>query len=424
MLRRVFAVMFASVLTAPVMGQSAGHDWPQWQGPQRDNRSAETGLAKSWPKRGPKRLWSVNDLGEGTGAPSISEGRVFGLGWVGGDEIVWARSSAGGERLWNVSIGRPVRESDAAQGPRGTPTVDGSHLYALGASGDLVCLRVKDGALVWRKNLVTEFGGVVPRSKDYSGYAESPLVYDDWVIVTPGGTRNTIVALNKLTGKLAWRTPIPESFPGGSRAAFSSIVPGDFTGSMDFVQVLPGGVVGVSERGELAWRWTRPVSDGNHAASALVARNTVFASAGPGRGSGLARIELSPEGGTITGEMYYHKALQNSHGGVVLVDEILYGSAPGMLVCLDFRTGKLRWKDTTPGSGSIIAADGKLYYRSDDGTMYLLRSNPVHFEELGRFVPVAYRPGKLPAPPAISHGKLYLRDHETLSVYDVRGNEP
>src|SRR5205823_3981788 len=124
----------------------------------------------------------------------------------GNDEYVWARDANGGKELWatriaaaNYSIGAQAHAGSAC-----TPTVDGDRLYALGESGDLVCLHVADGKLLWTKNLVHDFGGHVPGW----GYSESPLVDGDKVIATPGGDAATLVALNKQTGDVIWKAQV------------------------------------------------------------------------------------------------------------------------------------------------------------------------------------------------------------------------
>lgn len=399
-----------------------GHDWPQWQGPQRDNRCFEKGLLQSWPAKGPKLFWAVTGIGEGYSAPTVAQGRVFGLSYRGDREVVWALNAANGEELWTKPIAAANRQIEFNQGSRSSVTVDGEYLYALGVSGDLACLRAKDGALIWRCNLVSDYGGVIPKYKDSYGYAESPLVHEDWTVVTPGGVRNTMVALAKSTGKLVWRASVPETaYKGASRASFSSIVAGDFTGAVEFVQFLQGGLVGITERGELSWRWNKPSSDVVNCVTPLISRNTVFATSAYGKGCGLARIELSSRGNTVASEIYFNKNMKNGHGGVVLLEDTLYGgSDPGLLVCLDFRSGKTRWQERTPGLGAIIAADGVLYYRNEDGVMFLIQANPVNYNELGRFTPAHRSQHKAWSHPVIAHGKLYLRDQDALCVYDIR----
>ena len=153
---------------------AAADDWPQWQGPERDGISKETGLLKEWPKDGPPLAWEVKGLGGGYSAPSVAAGRIFGMSYRGGDEVVWALDEKDGKEKWAATIGPACHDigSPGSEGPRCTPTVDGDLVYALGTARRLVCLKTADGKEVWRKNLTKDFGG---QFMAQWGYCESPL---------------------------------------------------------------------------------------------------------------------------------------------------------------------------------------------------------------------------------------------------------
>jgi outer membrane protein assembly factor BamB len=187
-------------------------DWPQWQGPQRDATSKETGLLQAWPKAGPPLTWRINGLGGGYSSPSVAKGRLFGMSSRGADEVVWALNEQDGKEVWVTRLGQALTEG-MPQGKEGagcTPTVDGDLLYVIGLSGDVVCLRVQDGSIVWRKNLQTDFGGVLPTWR----FNESPLIDGDKLICTPGGTEGTLIALNKKNGDVLWKTIVRDTSPG------------------------------------------------------------------------------------------------------------------------------------------------------------------------------------------------------------------
>jgi alcohol dehydrogenase (cytochrome c) len=184
-------------------------DWPQWQGPDRNAVSKETGLLQEWPKEGPPLAWTMKGLGGGYGAPSIAAGRMFGMSNRAEDEVVWARSEKDGKELWVTRLGKALTEG-MPQGKEGagcTPTVDGDRLYVLGLGGDLACLQVADGKILWQSSLVKDFGGEVPAWR----YNESPLIDGDKLICTPGGKEATLVALDKMTGKTIWKSALPAS---------------------------------------------------------------------------------------------------------------------------------------------------------------------------------------------------------------------
>lgn len=198
-------------LTVAAFAQSAfcaQFDWPQWQGPDRNAASKETGLLKEWPKDGPPLVWKMKGLGGGDSTPSIAAGRIYGMSHRGEDEIVWALSEKDGKELWAARIGPAYTTSwhQSKEGPSATPTVDGDRLYVMGLAGNLVCLQAGDGKVLWQRSLMADFGGRMPMWS----YRESPLVDGDKVIGTAGGTETTTVALNKLTGEVIWKNFVPE----------------------------------------------------------------------------------------------------------------------------------------------------------------------------------------------------------------------
>lgn len=199
--------LIGCLLTMAAVPASAD-DWPQWQGPARDARSAETGLLKEWPKDGPALAWRIEGLGGGYGAPAIANGRIFGISKRGEEEVAWALAEDTGSELWAKPIGQAT-EAGMRQGIEGagcTPTVDGDRLYVLGFSGDLACLNTGDGEIVWKRSLTKDFGGHLPVWR----YNESPLLDGDQLICTPGGNEATMIALNKRTGEVIWESVLPE----------------------------------------------------------------------------------------------------------------------------------------------------------------------------------------------------------------------
>jgi outer membrane protein assembly factor BamB len=182
-----------------VMGIGAGArpamaaDWPQWRGPQRDGISSETGLLKEWPKDGPKLAWQNDKVGSGYSTPAIAADRVYLIGNEGKKkEFVEALNAQDGHQVWAQVIGQ-VGQNLGPQypGSRGTPTVDGELVYAIGSNGNLACLEAASGKIVWHKDLRSDFAGM-PGNWAYS---ESPLVDGNVLVCTPGGSEATIVAL-------------------------------------------------------------------------------------------------------------------------------------------------------------------------------------------------------------------------------------
>jgi outer membrane protein assembly factor BamB len=404
---------------AAVVGAAAaprgGGDWPQWRGPDRTGVSRETGLLKSWPAEGPRLLWKAQGLGGGHSTPSIARGRIFGMSYRGDDEYVWALEATAGKPVWstriasaNYSIGPQAHAGSAS-----TPTVDGDRLYTLGESGDLVCLQVADGKLLWQKSLVQEFGGSVPRW----GYSESPLVDGDKVIATPGGSDATLVALNKRTGDVIWKAQVP----GGNEAHYSSVIAADVNGQRQYIQFLGGGVVGIAAKdGKFLWRYENPANRVANISTPIYRDQHVFAASGYGTGGGLARLMAGPDGTTAT-EVYFTKRMQNHHGGVVLVGDHLYGFDGSNLTCLNWKTGEVAWSDRSVGKGAVVAADGHLIARSERGPVALVEATPKGYVEKGRFDQPDRTREAAWAHPVIAGGRLYLRDQDLLLCYDVKG---
>jgi outer membrane protein assembly factor BamB len=400
-------------------------DWPQWQGPARNGVSKERGLLKQWPKDGPTLAWKIKGLGGGDSAPSVAAGRIYGMSNRGNDEVVWALSEADGKTVWVTRLGSVFRQNmpQSKEGPGCTPTVDGERLYVLGLGGDLACLHVQDGEIVWRRSLTRDFGGSVPRWS----YRESPLVDGDKVICTPGGKGTTLAALDKLTGKTIWKSAVP----GDPPAAYASVIAFDFGGQREYAQLTQRALIGVrASDGKFLWRYDQAAShSGINCSTPVYHDGQVFAASAYGTGGGLVRLSSDGNGGTRAREAYFTKQMQNHHGGMILLDGCLYGAnggnEGGFLVCLDFQTGKVMWDQRDGGrrrvpKGSVAFADGRLYYRTEGGTVLLIEPDRQRYIERGRFE----QPDRTDLPawshPVIANGKLYLRDQDELLCYDVK----
>lgn len=440
-------VTVTAMILIVVAGSSLAADWPQWQGPNRDGKSADTGLLKQWPQDGPPLAWRIDKLGGGDGGPAIAAGRIFLMSNRGEEEVVWALSEKDGSEIWVSPLGPafPQRASQGREGPGCTPTVDGERLYVEGLGGTVACLQVTDGKILWRRSLTEEFGGRVPMWS----YRESPLVDGDKVIVTPGGADAILVALNKLTGETIWKAKLPDSpagaseaptrpgggrggpggFGGGGGASYASPIAIDFEGQRQYVQLTARTLIAVAASdGKFLWRYDKPANRmGINCSTALYHDGMVFASSAYGAGGGLVKLSKDADGDTKAEEVYATTEMQNHHGGMILVDGCLYGASGGneggALVCLDFKTGKVLWDQrATAGrraKGSLALADGLLYYRMEDGVVLLIEPNPQQYIERGRFE----QPDRTRLPawshPVIANGRLYVRDQDTLLSYDV-----
>lgn len=421
--RGPFALVGLLVLCCSAWG--AAPDWPQFRGPQRDGKSTETGLMKEWPEGGPKLLWKTNGLGRGYSTVSIVGDKIFTTGdrVQDGEEAqcVMAFSLADQKLLWTTPIGPPHREG----GPRSTPTVDGALLYVIGTDGDLVCAESDSGKIRWRKRFAKDFGG---KMMSVWRFSESPTVDGQKLVCTPGGPQAMMVALDKASGKVIWKCTMPQiGSKGKDGAGYSSIVVAEIVGVRQYVQMVGRGVIGVDAKtGKFLWGYNPVANPVANITSPVVKDDYVFATTSYKTGCALLKIER--DGEKFQANEVYFKDFEhfaNHHGGVILVGDHLYGGDgqnKGTLCCLELLTGKLAYKEPPLGkrSAAVLFADGQLYYRYEDGLVALVDATPDGLKLRGKFqAPVSDGPSW--AHPVIHDGKLYLRAHDTLMCYDVRG---
>jgi outer membrane protein assembly factor BamB len=411
--------LLAALVALPV--PAAEPDWPQFRGPKRDDISPDKGLRKSWPADGPPLAWKAEGVGDGFSSVAVVGDKVLTMGDAGDASFVFARSRKNGSKVWEAKVGKSGG-GGGYPGPRCTPTVDGDRVFALGQYGDLVCLSLADGNELWRAHLVKDFHG----ASGFWGYAESPLVDGDKVIVTPGGPEATMLALNKMTGKPIWKGHTPD----GEAAAYSSVVASTAAGTRQYVTLTTKSVVSFSaDGGKFLWRYG---ATGNRFADNMANvptvvlfedPNWIFAAAGYGRGAGL--VELKSKGGAIEPhEIYWTGKLNNKHGGVVRVGGYLYGDEDdsGHIWCAEAKTGKIVWsrKDRPDGSGSasMTYADGMLYVRYQNGWVSLVSADPKEYREVSTFR-VPNGRSTCWAHPVVIGGRLYVREKDVVWCYDV-----
>jgi outer membrane protein assembly factor BamB len=403
----VFAVAMAAVVAAqaPVVT-----DWPQWRGPDRTGLSKETGLLKQWPASGPPRAWAISNLGAGYGSVAIKGDRIFVQSLIGRQSTVASLNRADGKLVWSKALGSGGN-NDRGPGPRGTPTVDNDRLYVLTENGDLACLRALDGSTLWQRNILKDFGG---SNIDWD-ISESPLVDGNMVIVTPGGRGAGVVALDKMSGATIWT-----SKDLSDAAGYASVVAADVQGVRTLMTLTSQAGVGIrASDGKLMWRYPRVSNSTANIATPIFQENKVFYTSDYGTGGAL--LGLSAQAGEVkAAEIYFTREMKNHHGGVVLVNGYLYGFNSSILTSLEFASGKMMWRDRSVGKGSLTYADGHLYILGEDNVVGLAEATPTGYKEKGRFT-IADRGLPSWAHPVVSGGRLYIRNQETLSAYDIRG---
>ncbi len=384
-------------------------DWPQWRGPNRDGVSAEKGLLQDWPAGGPPLAWKASGAGEGYSSFAASNGRLYTLGARGGTEYVVAFDIATGKRLWEVAHGRRF-SNDRGSGPRATPTIEGSMMYAYGASGDLSAIEIGGAAprVVWAINVLKQFGG----SNITWGLSESPLVLSDRILINAGAPNASIVALKKTDGSVIWKSQ-------GDEAGYSSAVLHEAGGIREAIFFTGERALGVDvNTGKLLWSYGQVANRTANIATPIVKGNRVFLSSGYGTGAAL--LELTPANGGITArEVYFTRQMKNHHASSVVIGEHLYGFDDAILKAMKFDSGQIAWQDRSVGKGSLVFADNRLYLYSENGVAGLAEASPQAYKEHGRF---QLKTGSLPtwSHPIVSGGRLYLRDQDTIYAYDVK----
>jgi len=389
-------------------------DWPQWRGPDRNDHSPDKSILAPWPAGGPKQNWVFKEAGLGYSGFSIVAGRLYTMGALDDGEHVVCVDVATGKKLWSARVDDRVYENNWGNGPRCTPTVAGENIYAVSGNGRLVCLEINGGKVVWSVDFVKDLGGKIQSW----GFTESVLVDGDRVVCTPGGSKGTLAALDRRTGKVLWRSKGVEDV-----AQYSSPLVVTHGGQRQYVQLVTKRLFGVkAETGDLVWQTDFP---GRTAVipTPIHQDGLVYVTAGYNAGSRQFKL-----GGAEPEMTHESNKMVNHHGGVILVDGRLYGhSDRGGWTCQDWKTGEALWQDRSLGKGACTYVAGHLVcIEEQKGTVVLIEASPAGWKEKGRFTlsPQTEKrkpQGKIWVHPVVLDGRLYLRDQELIHCYDVKG---
>ena len=391
-------------------------EWPQFRGPGRDGKSLETGLLKEWPQGGPKQLWSIDFLGEGFSSISVKDGCIYTMGTEDDAEAVFALDFKTGRKIWSSPSNDRIYKERRGNGPRSTPTLDGDYVYTEGSFGNITCFKSATGEKVWRTNLKSDLGGRVP----HWAYSESPLVLGDLLIVTPGGRKGAVAALDKKTGKAKW-----QSKEVTYSAGYSSPMLLELKGKKQIVNLVAGpnprreksGVmISVdASSGKLLWEFDLGVAT-IPCCSPVLYKDVVIASSGYKAGTAAADVSSGKA------ETKWHGEKKGStHGGMIQVGEYLYGFINAM-TCIHIPTGKIKWSTRSIGQSSMVYADGHFYCLDIGGRggskVVLVETTPEGYREKGRFrIPSSGRMSWVH--PVVVGGRLFIRNQNTLTCWDV-----
>lgn len=391
-----------------------------WRGPDRNGVYYESGLLKNWPVGGPELLWETMDAGKGYSSPVIVNDRIYltGMNEEENKEI-FSAYTLDGKKVFQVEYGTPW--NDSYPETRTTPTIEGDKAYLISGSGEIVCLNIKNGDVVWK----VDGGKVFERKTGNWGTAECPLVFDNKVIYTPSGEKTTMVALNAQTGEVVWQTE-----PLGDVGGYVSPLLIMNTGVRKIVGMNAIHVFGVNpETGKIDWTfddWGGTGPWDNITTNTPIYDNAqLFFS--NGYDIGAFKLRLSSDG-TKADLVWRNKDLDTHHGGFVLVDGIIYGSnwinnTSGNWVGVDWQTGETKFENPWTGGkgkGSIIAADGMMIaYDERRGTVGLVRPNPEKFDVVSEFR-ITKGEGPHWAHPVVNNGVLYIRHGNAFMAYKIK----
>ena len=416
-------MVFGMCMQAPlsmVFAEDSLGQWNQWRGPNRDGVSIEKGMLESWPDQGPPVVFSVKGLGKGMASVAIADGKIITMGNKDGNTRVVCLDR-NGDIEWSTPF------TPAKSDPNCSPTVDlASRLvFALSNDGVLVCCKLDGGKVVWQTSFTKDFGGKIESGW---GYSESPLVDGEVLLCSPGATDGMVVALNKKTGEVNWKGKAPQGkLRGNDGAGYSSVIISNAGGVKQYAQLIGHGIVSYdATTGSLLWNYDRVANRTANIPTPIAKDNYIFCSSGYDDG-GTALLEVSKTGGKLEAkEIYYktNKELQNHHGGMIMIGDYVYmghGHNNGFPACVEWKTGKNLWdkaRGAGTGSAAIIVAEGKLYFRYQDGTMALINTTQDKYDLISKFKLPTHNGESWPHP-VIAGGKLFIRDQDELVCFKI-----
>jgi outer membrane protein assembly factor BamB len=386
-------------------------DWPQWRGPNRDAVSNETAWTHQWAEAGPTVAWKA-DVGTGYSAVSIAAGKLFTMGNVDKNDVVWCLEAATGKVVWKHSypcLPDETKGHEAYPGPRMTPTVDGDRVYTLSRYGHLFCLGVADGAMRWSTNVQEKHN--IQQTQYKWGLASSPVIVGDLVIFDLGGS----LAFKKTSGDLAWRALEKKAAfcsPNTLQIDGKTYVTAFNAEEFALLDAATGNVLG---KFPITNRYQANIG------TPIVVGDKVFISSGYNRGSVLFQATAS---GLKT--IYDKRDLATLSVNPVLYKGHVYGISGeaghrGPMACIEFETGKVKWteKGVSIGGGMLVAG-GKLLFTKPEGELVVAEASPDGYKELAK-AKVLEKPAW--TMPVLLDGRIYCRSNGGgLVCLDVRAS--
>jgi outer membrane protein assembly factor BamB len=378
-------------------------DWPNWRGPNHNGISNEKGWLTTWPEAGPKVLWEKT-LGTGFASMAIADGRVYAMGNIKGNDILYCLNADTGKEIWKKSYPCPIFVDSHEGGPCATPTVDGDSVYTLSKNGDAIRFKKATGEVVWHKKLNKDLGFKHPKWK----FAGSAFIIDNMVILNVGSYG---IALNKADGSIIWEN-------GKGASGYSTAVPFKMDGKKCIALFTAKEMVAlVPKTGKILWKIPWKTSYNVNAADAVIEGNKIFLSSGYNTGCAVYTF-----GSSDFTQDWKNKNIRNHFNSCVLWKGYIYGVDDNKSVsCLDFKTGQVKWAQKGFGKGSLMLADGKLIILSDNGKLAIAEASPTEYKELASAQILPKK--KCWTVPVLANGRIYARNNPDgqLVCLDVSG---
>ncbi len=392
----------AAPAPAPVKVQPAY--WTDFRGPNRAGVYSQTDILTTWPSTGLPLLWK-QPIGGGYASFTVGEGRAYTIEQRRATEAITAYDVATGRELWAFTYPGLFDEVLGGPGPRATPVYHDGLVYSLGANGDFYVLHAKTGKPKWSKNILAN-----NETKNiHWGMAGAPLIVDDKVIVTPGGSGGkSIVAYDRLTGEPVWRSL-------SDRAGYTSPIVATLAGRRQIVWISAERVVGLAvEDGKLLWEYPFPAQmDMNCSQPVVVDDSNILLSSSQGPGAAL--LEISKNGDAYAAHaVWQNNRMKNKFNSSVLYQGYIYGLDESILACVNAKTGELKWKGGRYGYGQVLLAGRHLVVLTEQGDLVLVRATPEGHEELARFSAIEGRTWNIPA---IDNGLLLVRNASEMACF-------
>ena len=397
----------AALPAASAGAETAGH-WPGFRGPGRDGIVRGVRIATDWAASPPVVLWR-RPIGPGWSSFAVRGNLFYTQEQRGDDEVVACYNATTGAPVWTHRDAARFFESNAGAGPRGTPTLSNGRVYTFGATGILNALDAGDGAVVWSRNAASDTDGTPSMAGGKAkvpdwGFASSPLVVDDVVIVAVAGQ---LVAYDLATGKPRWFGPA-----GGVSYSSPHLVTIDGVAQVLLVSAAGATSVAPADGQQL---WEHPWPGFPLVQPALTADGDVLIVAG-GQ-SGIRRIAVAHGPGGWTVEKRWGSAgLKPYFNDFVVHEGHAFGFDGRILACIDLKDGARKWKGGRYGNGQLILLPDQdvLLVLSEEGELALVGAAPDQFTELARFKAIE---GKTWNHPVLVGDVLLVRNGEEMAAF-------